>query len=453
MKKTVVFVLFTVLLLTQNSFSFLQGGKVLSLKECVNIALNNNYRILQARNNIELQESNVKAAIGTFLPNLNINGNWNGSSREYKQETEQIVGGVPIKIPISGKVTSNSYSTSISSSITIFDGFSNINRLNSAQSSVLSSDYDLKRTEQTIILQVYNYYFNVLRTQKIYKQKQEVLAYSKGQLDKMVESEKLGAVSRANVYQQQAQVASDELALIQAENDFDKAKSDLVAYLALNTLQNYDFEDPAVKTEIDSTDYEKLKSQLSDYNSLFKKAVEYRPDYKSTVENLNVAEYSLNISRSGLFPTIGASISYGLNANEINKITDNKSWSYGINISFPIFSRFQTDNSIEQAKVNLKNAEIMKRENERTIQVEIKKAILDLDAAYKSYIAAKRNVKFQKENMDIIQEKYNLGSSTLLDLLYATNNYNSAEVSMINATYQYLAAVKQTEYALGTISE
>ncbi len=201
MKKTVVFVLFTVLLLTQNSFSFLQGGKVLSLKECVNIALNNNYRILQARNNIELQESNVKAAIGTFLPNLNINGNWNGSSREYKQETEQIVGGVPIKIPISGKVTSNSYSTSISSSITIFDGFSNINRLNSAQSSVLSSDYDLKRTEQTIILQVYNYYFNVLRTQKIYKQKQEVLAYSKGQLDKMVESEKLGAVSRANVYQ------------------------------------------------------------------------------------------------------------------------------------------------------------------------------------------------------------------------------------------------------------
>ncbi len=208
-----------------------------------------------------------------------------------------------------------------------------------------------------------------------------------------------------------------------------------------------------MKTEIDSTDYEKLKSQLSDYNSLFKKAVEYRPDYKSTVENLNVAEYSLNISRSGLFPTIGASISYGLNANEINKITDNKSWSYGINISFPIFSRFQTDNSIEQAKVNLKNAEIMKRENERTIQVEIKKAILDLDAAYKSYIAAKRNVKFQKENMDIIQEKYNLGSSTLLDLLYATNNYNSAEVSMINATYQYLAAVKQTEYALGTISE
>jgi outer membrane protein len=453
MKKILVFVLFSLIIYSNSGYSFLKGGKNMTLKECVAVALQKNYLVLQAQNDIELKQNNVKAAVGNFLPNLGVNGSWSGSNRDYKSESEQFVNGIPIVVPVSGNVTSNSYSTAISSTATLFDGFSNISRLNSAKSSASSSDYNLKRTEQTIILQVNVYYFNVLRTEQIFKQKQDVVNYSRQQLDKMVESEKLGAVSQANVYQQQAQVASDELALIQAESDFDKAKADLAAYLAINTFEEYQFSDTSVKPDIDSTDYINLKTQLNDYNALFKQAIESRPDYKSTVEDVNIAGYNLTASKSGLYPSIGANLSYGLSSSDLSKLTDNKSLSYGISISIPIFSRFQTDNAIEQAEVSLKNAEIMKRESERTIQVDIKKALLDLDAAYKSYISAKRNVKFQRENVRIIQEKSNLGSSTLLDLLYATNNLNLAEVSMINATYQYLTSVKQTEYALGTVKE
>jgi outer membrane protein len=419
----------------------------------VAIALQKNYLILQAHNTIELKENNVKAAVGNFLPNLNVSGTWNGSNRKYKSETETMINGVPITLQASDNVTSNTYSTAISSSVTLFDGFSNTNELKSAQSSASSSNHDLKRTEQTIILSVYNYYFNVLRTEQIFKQKQEVVTYSRQQLDKMNESEKLGAVSQAVVFQQQAQVASDELTLIQAESDYDKAKADLAAYLAINTFEDYQFSDPSVKSEIDSVDYTSLRSRLSDYNALFKKAVESRPDYKSTVETVNIADFNLSAAKGGLYPSLSANISYGLSNSELSKIADNKTLSYGLSVSVPIFSRFVTDNSIESAEVTLRNAEISKNETERTIQVEIKKAILDLDAAYKSYTSAKRNVKYQKENVRIIQEKSSLGSSTILDLLYATNNYNSAEVSMINSIYTYLAAVKQTEYVLGTLND
>ena len=452
MKKILVFVLFSLLIYSNSGNAFLKGGKNMTLKECVGIALQKNYLILQAYNDIELNQNNIKAATGNFLPNLNGSGSWSGSDRRIKSETVTMVGGVPV-ITGSANATSTTYSASLSSNVTLFDGFSNVNRLNSAKAGAASSEYDLKRTEQTIILQVHNYYFNVLRTEQIFKQKQDVVDYSHQQLNKMTESEKLGAVSQAIVYQQQAQSASDELALIQAESDFNKAKADLAAYLAINTFEEYQFSDASVKSEIDSTDYTALRSQLNDYNSLFKKAIETRPDYKSTIENLNIASYNLGISKSGLYPSIGANISYGLSSSELSKIADNKSLSYGVSLSIPIFSRFQTDNAIESAQVSLKNAEIMKNESERTIQVQIKKAILDLDAAYKSYISAKNNVKFQKENVRIIQEKSNLGSSTILDLLYATNNYNSAQVSMINATYTYLASVKQTEYVLGTLND
>ena len=452
MKKNLVFVLICVVMLptllqSQNS------GKTMTLKDCIGVALQNNANVLQAQNDILVRNSNVTAAVGSFLPNLNAGGSWNESNRDIKTETTEIIGGIPVQVPGGIKTLSTSVSGSVSSSITLFDGLANISRLGSAKANATASRHNLERTKQGVIAQVYSYYFNVLRTEKIYLQRQEVVEYSSQQLDKLVESEKLGAVSQANVFQQQAQLASDELSLIQAESDFDKAKADMIAFLAYDSYEIFEFHDSSVKSEIDSSDYLKLKKELEDYNTLFDKAINTRPDYQSRVEGVTAADYSLTAARGGHLPSLSANASYAMSAPHLSSITDNKTLSYGLSLNIPIFSRFQVSNSVQSAKVGLKNAEINRDEAKRTIQVEIRKALLDLDAAYKSYISANRNVNFQKENVRIIQEKHNLGSSTLLDLLYATNNYNQSEVSMINATYAYLFSVKQIEYVLGVLAE
>jgi outer membrane protein len=445
MKKNLVFVLVGMIMLS----SLLQSQNLdrnMTLKDCITVALKNNATVLQAQNEILVRNSNVTAAVGSFLPNLNASAGW----RESNRSGITTIDGIPI--PIESNLT-KTFSGSLSSSMTLFDGFANTSRLGSAKASADASQYNLERTKQGVIAQVYSYYFNVLRTEKIYLQRQEVVEYSSQQLDKLVESEKLGAVSQANVYQQQAQLASDELSLIQAESDFDKAKADMIAFLAYDSYQIFEFHDSSVKSEIDSLDYIKLKREIEDYNKLFDKAITSRPDYQSRMKAVNAADYNLTATWGGHLPSLSASASYDLNASNLNNITDNKTLSYGLSLSIPIFSRFQVSNSVQGAEVTLKNAEITRDEAKRTIQVEIRKALLDLDAAYKSYISAKRNVNFQKENVRIIQEKHNLGSSTLLDLLYATNNYNQSEVSMINATYTYLFAVKQIEYVLGILSE
>ena len=444
MKKILVLVFMGMIMLS-NLLQSQSSYRNMTLKDCIGVALKNNATVLQAQNDILVRQSNVVAAIGNFLPNLNASAGW----QENNRSGTAIIEG----IPISTGSLSKQFTGAVSSSITLFDGFANTSRLKSAIANAEASEYNLERTEQGIIAQVYSYYFNVLRTEKIYLQRQSVVEYSRQQLDKLVESEKLGAVSQANVYQQQAQLASDELSLIQAESDFDKAKTDMIAFLAYDSYQIFEFHDSSVKSEIDSLDYLKLKRELEDYNKLFDKAITKRPDYQSRMEAVNVADYNLTATWGGHLPSLSANASYSLAAADLKTIKDNKNLSYGLTLSIPIFSRFQTSNSVQSAKVTLKNAEITRDEARRTIQVEIRKALLDLDAAYKSYISAKRNVNFQKENVRIIQEKHNLGSSTLLDLLYATNNYNQSEVSMINATYTYLFSVKQIEYVLGILSE
>ena len=51
------------------------------------------------------------------------------------------------------------------------------------------------------------------------------------------------------------------------------------------------------------------------------------------------------------------------------------------------------------------------------------------------------------------QEKYNVGSGTILDLLFAQNNYTAALSSKINAVYQYLNAKSQLDLAVGSIQQ
>jgi outer membrane protein len=452
--KRCLFLLVLTSILTSGLLAFNPGDKKLTLKECINLALERNISAIQARNDVESKQSNVQANFGSFLPNLNLSGSWNRGERTSKSEGYIMMNGIQIPTGTSSSLTSttNSFNTYLSSEVILFNGFANTGNYSASKSTALASEFNLKRTEQGLIMQTYELYFNVLRTRQLLKLREDNVKYSAQQLDRIKESEKLGAASLASVYQQQAQLASDELALTQAESDYDKAIADLTAYLALNITEEVQFEDPSVKNDIDPNEYKSLRNSLENFKSLVEKGFISRPDYRSSTENFNAAQCELSASKGSYYPSVRASVNYSLNSIELSKINDNRNLSWGLSISVPIFAKFQTDNSVQQAEIQKKNSEITLNEKARSIQVDIKKAILDLDAAYKSYESAKKSATYQKENMKIIQEKYNLGSSTLLDLLYATNNYNNAETTRVNSIYQYLAAIKAIDYAMGTLS-
>jgi outer membrane protein len=169
-------------------------------------------------------------------------------------------------------------------------------------------------------------------------------------------------------------------------------------------------------------------------------------------------------AQSGYFPRVSASAGYSWRgsysslsrspnspSNEFSDFGNSRSLSWGLSFSFPIFSGWQTDNQVQSAVVARKNAEENLRENARQIGVDVRTSILQLQAAMKNYEAAIKNLEFQDKNLKVNQERFKIGAGTMLDLLYAENNYKSALTSKINAVYQYLNTKSQLEYAMGTI--
>jgi outer membrane protein len=422
-----------------------QEVKILTLDDCIRIALERNIEIRRARYAVETSSSNVLSAYGVFLPSLNITGNW---SRLQKETPFTFIPGLGL-VPIPTLETYNSFSTSVSTNILLFNGFANIANLNRAKSNYLSADYSFRRTRQTVIFQTHQLYLNVLRTKQLLKVSQDNLKRSRGQLERIREANRVGSVSLADVYRQEVQVGSDELALIRAQNDYEKAKTDLIAYLGLDPSIDYEFEDPSIG--VDTMEFIDIREWISNLQALISEAFENRPDYKSAIFNLNASRSGVTSAYSGYMPTISAFASYRLDSDQIRTLTDNRTLGWGINISFPIFDRFQLQTRIQQAKIDVKNAEVQIEQVKRQINSDIRKAVLDLESAMKQLEVAERQVKSAELDLKTAEEKYNVGSGTLLDLLVATANYTQALSSRVNAIYDYIIAKTQLRYALGTL--
>jgi outer membrane protein len=429
-----------------------QEKSTMTLQQALTIALEKNFNVISAANNYESQKSSVTSAYGNFLPFVSANGNWNRSQTWQPASLGgiQYYNGVPVPIgPTNGISTRNTFSASVSASVTLFDGLSTPATLSRALINESSSQQTLLRTRQSVVYQTQNLYLNVLRNKSLVKVNEDNLARSRQQLDRIVESNKVGAVALADVYRQQVQTANDELSLIQAQVAFDNAKTDLLSYLALDVYREYEYNDASIEQEVKATDYDQLKAQYADYNKLVQQALETRPDYISAKLQKDGTEKDITVAQRGYWPTVSANAGYSLSNTEIDKLQDNKQLSYGINISLPIFTGFQTSVATQQAELRSDLADEQVRQTQRQVQSDVKKALLDLESTYKQLDVTVKNVKSAEEDQRIATERYQLGAGTLLDQLTAVANYTKALSDNVNASYGYVYAKQEMKFVLG----
>lgn len=424
-----------------------QPSKPLTLSNAVQIALDRTFTVRQAQNNLERDQAGVLAAYGNFLPSVSLGSSWGGSSGEGFLDNG-----------LRYSTNRRSLSTSVSAQMTIFDGFSNTSSLSQASSTAVGSEYTLGRTRQTVVNQTRRLYYDVLRTEKLLKVAEATLKYSTQQLDRVKETARLGSASLVNVYQQQSQVGQDEVRVVQAQNDYELAKANLIAFLALDVWSDYSIQDPSIPEEITAEEFYRTKQETANFRDLAGRALSTRLDYLTSKASFEAADAGVTIARSGYLPRVTASANYGLSGDsqagsEFSDLKNNKSLGWSFSVSLPLFSGFRTNQQTEQALVSRKNAEESLRDKERTVQVELQNALLQLQAAEKTYDASLKSLQFQDQNLKVNQEKYNVGAGTLLDLLLAQNNYNSALTTKINSVYQYLNAKSQLEFSLGTIQQ
>lgn len=405
----------------------------LTLDEAISIALNKNTTLIKAQNSLDGNESALKSAYGNLLPSVGL-----GTSLDWRRTEDP--GGPQLnfygQLDTLGASTSETrtYSAGISGRWNIFDGLANIATINQSGENLDAARFNYVKLKQDIILFTSQYYYQVINAEKMMGVREENVKYNQKFLETIQERNRLGSVPLADVYTQQVQLGNAELQFIQAENDYEQAKSTILNYLALDVLEEYSFVDPFADSEVNTNAY---LQEFKDIKKLVDTAFENRVDYKAQKLVLESANSGSTIAYGGLYPSLSANYSYGSSATKVENLFDRKVFYVGLSLDLPIFSNWNTDYQIQLASIGVKNAEEDLSALERQIKIEIKQGYLNFVAGKKSLDVSSKNVKSAEENRNINYERYSLGSGTILEKLQADRDYQDALRSKINAEYEF----------------
>jgi len=425
--------------------------KLLTLEEAINIALQRNTSLQKSANGIKSYESNVTAAYGNLLPTLGAQAAWNWSRQETKGGFLNLGGGILIPQPDLKQVyESTTNSLGAGTNWTLFDGLSNLANVNQSKNNLESAQLALARLKQTIVFQTISNYYDIINATELLKVKEEDVKWNGKNLETITERNKLGAVTLADVYSQQVNVGNAELAVIQANNNLETAKSNLLYYLGLDVMESYKFSDSLSVADRDVIQ-KHVEANYQDLSDAMTKSLSSRFDYQSAKLSLESSINGVTMAKGGYFPNLVNNVNFSTNASNVKDLFSNKTYYVGFTLNVPIFSGFAIDNHVQLAEVSALNSKADLSDLERDIKRNIQKTYLDLQAAEKSLEVSGRNVEAAEESRRIQQEKYNLGSSTLLDVLVANSGYTNAQTSYINAEYAYIVLSEQLKFQLGVL--
>ena len=417
-----------------------QETRVIDIDEAVDIAMKNNIQVITAQNNYYSASAAVRPkTLGANLPTVSAN-----ASLSRSDEGTPVYSGSGLAATKTG-TSYNSYSYSLDANYILFDGLKKFNDMSQARLNESSARYDVENTKQEVTLLVYQQYFTVMKNKQLLKITEENLKRSEEQLKKLEERQKLGAQIMSDVYRQRVQVGTDKLALNKAKNNLNTSKASLNNLIGLDVNTQIELKDISKEVSYDESKY--------NFNQAYQIAIDNRMDYLAASKRVESSRKSLLNARTGYYPTLSAFARYGWNHVYMNtkNYSDHDRFNFGLNLSVPIFSQFQTQSAVIQADQSVQTAKSNLDNVRRSVALDIKVALLNLQTSYENVKLSEENVKSAKEDLRLATERYNLGAATILDQITANTNFATAEATNIQAVYDFLLAKEQYKLAIGEI--
>ena len=416
--------------------------KVYSLDECIQLAERNNAMLIVAKQTYNVAKSDVWTSWGRLLPSVDSRL---GYSRRitgptdritYDQATGELIFG------ISGIETFKYYSANISASQGWSLGGYDFYSIEEKKASKNSAKNSYQLTRQELILAVKQTYFDVLAAKMLLEIQKEALKRAAEQLRIAETKYELGAASFSDVLKAKVQYGDVELVLISADNTVKLAKATLNSWMGQNVDSPIDVEENLTIPEFNYS-----------YEDALKEAQKKNPNVKKAQFDLRSAKAQLGMARSGFFPNFNLYGSYSWNNIDFDELKNIRQrdyeWFISASISFNVFENFQTKHNFSYAKANRKSAEENFHQTKRDVALELKQAFLNVQEAKEKIDLTKKKVKAAQEDLDLVQEKYNLGAANILELLDAEVSFKQAEADRVQALYDYNLAVAQFEKAMG----
>jgi outer membrane protein len=433
------YTLFLLLALGAAGAAGTQQPRRITFNDAIAIALEQNLAVKQAKNATALTAATVQQQKMQLLPDLRLNVNGaDNVGRNFSQTEGAII-----------DQQTQSMNTSLSSSMTLFDGMKTLSTIRAAKATDAASASDLARARQTAVFTVASNYVALANAQEQLRVQQENLKSLQSQQDQIQKFVDAGVRPMADLYQAEASVASAGAAVVQANRTVEMAKVDLVQTLQLDPAGDYDFVTPTVNAA--------TAMRSVDLDSLIAQAYAQRPDLQAESKRVEAAGQDVNAARAGRLPSLSLTGDYNTAYNSAanlglnDQLEQHRGGTVAIGVSIPIFDRGAVSLTEQKARIEQDNARLSLQAQRQQVAVDVRRAYLDAQSAEQQLAAASAQLAAAQKAVDATQARYEVGAATLVELTVARAQAVQAASAVATAKYNLVLQQTVMDYYTGAL--
>jgi outer membrane protein TolC len=414
-----------------------------TVDDAVKLALERSSRIVGAGASLVDAQGGLYRSYSGILPQVQVSGSRSASVREQLRGTQAFSGFI-IDTPRQD-FTGYTNTPQISGSWNFLD-LSALSAWSAARSDLQAARLAQKSTRQDVALDARRKYYDVVKSIHLARVSSQALRLSRDDERRVRALFNVGSVSRSDLLKAQVRTAQSELDSIVKHNAINISRNTLATTIGIEeaklgevdtvlTAVARAYDEPQILTEAEST----------------------RPDLKAAKADLDAAKASLraanflrlpylSVSGSATYRPVSTSktISYEPPDKTSTRSDVDRVYSGQIGVTWNLFTGFGNEASIANSRARLMRSKDSYDALHRNLAGEVHQILQTYREVVEAYNVTQRAIESAEENLKLTQQKYNVGSSTILDLIDAQVQLQSAQSDAVSA----LAGMRVAEAAV-----
>ncbi len=429
------------------AFAHSVSAAPLTAAEAVRIALQKNSAVIQSQASTLSARSGLWSAYSRVLPSvdgdLTRNGSFTGSSAGT-----QVFGAQTIP---SSSFDSERYSRSygLSGRWSVLDPSALVG-LSSARQSMRGAELGQRATRADVRLETNRRFYSVVKAMHLSVVSSQALKLSRDDERRVRALFEVGSVSKSDLLKAQVRTAQSQLDSLLSDHAVVTQRIALAQQLGTAETQ---------LGEVDST----LNAEVTPFDavSVLAEARRQRPDLLAAEADLKSAELGLRAAHWSRLPNLSLSGSWTPKSNSTQKqfgdeahtvltsgaFESKDAWSGSLALGVNLFDGFATDARVASARAQLLRARETRDALQRNLESEVRQTLLGYQEATEREALARRALASAAENLNLVQQKYNVGSATILDLIDSQVQLQRAQSDLVSA----LADIRVAEAAVDRV--
>lgn len=413
---TKIYVILAILCL---STALVHGQNILSLEEAMATTLQNNFNILIAKNQSEMAAVNNTPGNAGFLPNvdLGIGQNFNINNTDLKFFSGETRGGTNQIDNINANVILG---------WTIFDGmlmFINRDRLRKLE---MMGKNQWRLQIENAVFETMTIYYNLEQQRKRIQSVEEAIALSSERLQLARTKKSLGKATESDILSAEVDILADSSLLIQEKWNYENLKVALNESMGINPETPFEIED---SPPLPPLDLQKTREEAFAYNT----------ELILADQNITLSELQLRQWKARLYPEVQLNGAYNFNRQtaQIGLLQFNRTsgLAFGLTASWNLFNGLNNRREMQWSKLNMQNQLLARDQMKNTIHADIVTTINEYQTAMQLSVQEDRNLMVARKNVDLAQERLNVGVITYIELRQAQLNLTQVQFRKITADF------------------